>query len=71
MKRVTDRSDLASKQVPEYVSGCRQFEGEDLGKYIILSILISIKYSSPRQNARKRINPEGMDQGAKERALVD
>lgn len=35
MKRVTDRSDLASKQVPQYVSGCRQFEGEDLGKYLI------------------------------------
>merc|ERR1712086_493368 len=30
MKRVTERSDLASKQVPEYISGCRQFEGEDL-----------------------------------------
>jgi hypothetical protein len=32
MKRVTERSDLASKQVPEYISGCRQFEGEDLSK---------------------------------------
>jgi len=32
MKRVTERADLASKQVPEYISGCRQFEGEDLGK---------------------------------------
>jgi len=30
MKRVTERADLASKQVPEYISGCRQFEGEDL-----------------------------------------
>ena len=30
MKRTTERSDLASKQVPEYISGCRQFEGEDL-----------------------------------------
>jgi hypothetical protein len=33
MKRTTERSDLASKQVPEYISGCRQFEGEDLSKY--------------------------------------
>jgi len=30
MKRVTERSDLAGKQTPEYISGCRQFEGEDL-----------------------------------------
>jgi hypothetical protein len=30
MKRVTERADLAGKQVPEYISGCRQFEGEDL-----------------------------------------
>ena len=30
MKRITERSDLASKQTPEYISGCRQFEGEDL-----------------------------------------
>jgi len=30
MKRVTERSDLASKQVPEFISGARQFEGEDL-----------------------------------------
>mmetsp|Transcript_33295 Transcript_33295/g.51045 ORF Transcript_33295/g.51045 Transcript_33295/m.51045 type:complete len:93 (+) Transcript_33295:30-308(+) len=30
MKRVTERADLASKQVPEFISGCRQFEGEDL-----------------------------------------
>ena len=35
MKRVTERSDLARKQVPEYISGCRQFEGEDLGKKTI------------------------------------
>lgn len=33
MKRVTERSDLAGKQVPEFISGCRQFEGEDLGKF--------------------------------------
>lgn len=38
MKRVTERSDLAAKQVPEFVSGCRQFEGEDLGKYIISKV---------------------------------
>lgn len=33
MKRVTERADLASKQAPQYISGCRQFEGEDLSKY--------------------------------------
>ncbi len=32
MKRVTERADLATKQVPEFISGCRQFEGEDLSK---------------------------------------
>jgi len=35
MKRVTERADLAGKQVPEYISGCRQFEGEDLSKLLI------------------------------------
>lgn len=30
MKRTTERADLESKQLPEYISGCRQFEGEDL-----------------------------------------
>lgn len=35
MKRVSERSDLIEKQVPQYVSGCRQFEGEDLGKYLL------------------------------------
>ena len=46
MKRTTERSDLASKQVPEYISGCRQFEGEDLGKsfFINRSLLLSIAY---------------------------
>ena len=33
MKRTTERADLEAKQVPEYISGCRQFEGEDLSKY--------------------------------------
>lgn len=33
MKRVTERADLACKQVPQFISGCRQFEGEDLSKY--------------------------------------
>ena len=32
MKRTTERADLEAKQVPEYISGCRQFEGEDLSK---------------------------------------
>ena len=30
MKRTTERADLEAKQLPEYISGCRQFEGEDL-----------------------------------------
>ena len=33
MKRTTERADVAQKQVPQYISGLRQFEGEDLGKY--------------------------------------
>lgn len=34
MKRTTERADLSQKDTPEYISGCRQFEGEDLGKFI-------------------------------------
>lgn len=44
MKRVTERSDLASKQVPEYISGCRQFEGEDLSKHPYYLNLLFIDY---------------------------
>ena len=32
MKRTTERGDLAGKQGPEFISGCRQFEGEDISK---------------------------------------
>ena len=33
MKRTTERADIANKAViPDYISGCRQFEGEDLSK---------------------------------------
>lgn len=48
MKRTTERADLVQKQLPEYISGCRQFEGEDLSKYqndrvrqLILSIFVN------------------------------
>lgn len=37
MKRVTERADLGGKGVPESISGCRQFEGEDLSKYSLIS----------------------------------
>jgi hypothetical protein len=40
MKRVTERADLAAKQVPEFISGCRQFEGEDLSKFLYNRIFI-------------------------------
>jgi len=30
MKRTTERGDLQQKDTPHYISGCRQFEGEDL-----------------------------------------
>ena len=33
MKRVTERSDLGGKAVPDNISGCRFFEGEDLSNY--------------------------------------
>ena len=33
MKRTTERADLGQKDTPEYISGCRQFEGEDLCKF--------------------------------------
>ena len=32
MKRTTERADLVQKDTPEFISGCRQFEGEDLCK---------------------------------------
>jgi len=32
MKRTTERGDLQQKDTPHYISGCRQFEGEDLCK---------------------------------------
>ena len=34
MKRVTERADLTQKNIPQFISGCRHFEGEDLGKCI-------------------------------------
>ena len=33
MKRTKQRADRAGQAKPEHVSGCRQFEGEDLSKY--------------------------------------
>ena len=43
MKRNTDRADLADKSVqPEYISGCRQFEGEDLSKSIQIFYLMPL-----------------------------
>jgi len=39
MKRTTERSDLQAKQVPEFISGCRQFEGEDLSKWYYLNYM--------------------------------
>ena len=42
MKRVTERSDLPLKEVPENISGCRQFEGEDLSKYTYTGYSVSI-----------------------------
>ena len=68
MKRVTDRSDLASKQVPQYVSGCRQFEGEDLGKYHQSNSHSFI--SLPPQKAAEPGSSKGLDQPTKERASV-
>lgn len=40
MKRTTERADLSKKDTPEYISGCRQFEGEDLCKFILNVITI-------------------------------
>ena len=44
MKRTTERAELASKATPEYISGCRQFEGEDLCKFISSVDFILIWY---------------------------
>jgi hypothetical protein len=46
MKRTTERADLEKKQVPEYISGCRQFEGEDLSKLFFIFNINAIKFDS-------------------------
>ena len=43
MKRTTERGDLAGKQVPEFISGCRQFEGEDISKLFLCFNVMKIK----------------------------
>ena len=71
MKRTTERADLAQKQVPEYISGCRQFEGEDLSKYsktIFKSNLSILNNRLPIKSADQRLPPKRVDQGAKEGA---
>ena len=65
MKRVTERSDLASKQVPEYISGCRQFEGEDLSKLIAHGFYFC---RLPSKNGDKCGPSKRMGKRAKERA---
>lgn len=62
MKRVTERSDLASKQVPEYISGCRQFEGEDLSKYYFRFLIGFFRLSS--KSASKCRPSKRMGEGA-------
>ena len=52
MKRTTERADLAAKQVPEYISGCRQFEGEDLSKFIQVLILLLFAFQTTDQEFR-------------------
>jgi len=34
MKRTVQRPDRTEQSMPENVSGCRQFEGEDLSKFL-------------------------------------
>lgn len=62
MKRVTERSDLASKQVPEYISGCRQFEGEDLSKYPRRFFTLIFRLSP--KSSSQCLPPKGVGEGA-------
>ena len=39
MKRSKQRFDRPGQAIPEHVSGCRQFEGEDLRKCLIANII--------------------------------
>ena len=72
MKRVTERSDLASKQAPQYQSGCRQFEGEDLGKYFASNpYILPTCYSLPCQTNPTPELAKRLDQGAKKRKRLD
>ena len=42
MKRTKQRADRAGQAKPEHVSGCRQFEGEDLSKYILRDFALEV-----------------------------
>lgn len=42
MKRTKQRFDKEDNNPPKFVSGCRQFEGEDVGKFHFFVILCSL-----------------------------
>jgi hypothetical protein len=62
MKRVTERADLASKQVPEYISGCRQFEGEDLNYRNRINLNNSVQKEWVQQQTSEK---EGINENLK------
>jgi hypothetical protein len=44
MKRTKQVFHIEGDEVPKYVSGCRQFDGEDVCKYSLLPFIISLSY---------------------------
>lgn len=53
MKRNTERADLYGKQTPEYISGCRQFEGEDLSYHARMANNAKLQKEWVKEQARE------------------
>jgi hypothetical protein len=65
MKRTKQRFDHGEQATPQYVSGCRQFEGEDLCMLLIMKIMNI--YSICRQNEAKCRYPKGLGPSTNQR----
>jgi hypothetical protein len=55
MKRTRQVFHREGDEVPKFVSGCRQFEGEDIRKFIFeMSEKLMLSYRLQRENVGKR-----------------
>ena len=53
MKRVRQRADRCGQAKPEHVSGCRQFEGEDLGYFDRMAMNAALQREWADQQVRE------------------